>query len=86
MMKVVEEALKLGPGLLVGFLLGIGAAEWINAGNPTQKLDPSGYKLIVLLVSVVVVALWRFVGAPLVARRKAGTETDSDGPDTDTGD
>ena len=66
--QVIAVFMKVGPALIIGFLLGIGVAEWVNAEDPNQPLEPHGYKLIIFLVTLVVTGLWQFVGRPILAR------------------
>ncbi|MBB95665.1 MAG: hypothetical protein CML68_13875 [Rhodobacteraceae bacterium] len=89
MYKVIEQILKIGPAAVLGLVLGIATAEWVNAGDPVEQLSASGYKLIVFLVTLVTVALWHGLAPIVKARRTApdpAAPDEADPPSSPSGD
>ncbi len=77
----MANILKLGPGAIIGLIVGVFLAEWISFGDPAYRASP-GYLAAVLVAALLVTALYGFVLIPLVARLRGASAEEGDPGET----
>lgn len=78
----MDKLIKLGPGVVIGLILGVLIAERISFGDTAYRGSP-GYLAVTLVTAFLCTALYAFVVKPLLARLLGGPNDPPPGGDGD---